>query len=283
MADLAGARVGLLEGRMGSELAGLIRRHGGEPRLAPALREEPVGAALPVGALIDALGRGAVQVVVFLTGVGATALFREAEQLGRLAELVTALRHTTNVCRGHKPWQPLKRHGVPITVTVAEPYTTADVVRTLEAIPVEDRGVALLHYGERSSVLTEALRRRGARVNDLCLYQWRLPADTEPLRALVREVIAGELDAVVFTSQVQVRHLLQVADQEGRADELLQSLRQRTVVAAVGPTCAAALEAAGVPPRVVPANPKMGPMVVALAEHLACAVRNQARAGGRGG
>jgi uroporphyrinogen-III synthase len=84
----------------------------------------------------------------------------------------------------------------------------------------------------------------------------------------VERVVAGEVEAVAFTSQVQVRHLLQVAALSGRAGALVAALNLRCVVAAVGPTCAAALEAAGVAPRVVPSNPKMGPMVVALAEHL---------------
>jgi uroporphyrinogen-III synthase len=40
-------------------------------------------------------------------------------------------------------------------------------------------------------------------------------------------------------------------------------------VAAVGPTCAAALERVGAPPHVVPARPKMGAMVAALVERVA--------------
>jgi uroporphyrinogen-III synthase len=39
-------------------------------------------------------------------------------------------------------------------------------------------------------------------------------------------------------------------------------------VAAVGPTCAGALESFGVSPKVVPENPKMGPMVAGLARYL---------------
>ncbi|MGH7578281.1 MAG: hypothetical protein ACREM1_24595 [Longimicrobiales bacterium] len=54
-----------------------------------------------------------------------------------------------------------------------------------------------------------------------------------------------------------------------RAEPLRDALNQRIVTAAVGPTCVAALEAAGVAADVVPANPKMGPMIKALMERLA--------------
>jgi uroporphyrinogen-III synthase len=268
---LAGARVGLFEGRMGSELSSLVRRHGGVPRLAPALREATVDATDAVVELLDALAEGRVQIVVFLTGVGASALFAAAERIGRLDELTAALHATTNLCRGQKPWMPLKRNGVPISVTVPAPYTTADVVSTLATLHPGGRGVALLHYGERSEVLTEALAGWGARVVELFLYGWQLPEDTGPLGEIIEEIIRGEVDAVAFTTQVQVRHLLRIAGAQGREAALIAALNTRSVVAAVGPTCAAALEAAGVVPDVVPTNPKMGPMVLALAAHLSAA------------
>ena len=265
---MSAPRVGLLEGRMSSELASLVRRHGGDPVLGPALREETVDASAPVGGLIDALAAGEVQLMLFLTGVGANALFDAAAGLGRLEELVSLLQSTTNVTRGQKPWGPLKRRGVPISVTVPDPYTTPDVVRTLSTLEVAGRGVALVHYGERNEVLADALSGMGASVRELCLYEWRLPEDTGPLRALIGEIVEGRVDAVALTSQVQLRHLLQVARETGREEALVSALRGGVVVAAVGPTCAAALEAAGITPDVVPAHPKMGPMVVALMERL---------------
>ncbi len=51
----------------------------------------------------------------------------------------------------------------------------------------------------------------------------------------------------------------------GLTDAVVQALRADMVVAAVGPICSAALIEAGVRPQVVPDNPKMGPLVAALA------------------
>jgi uroporphyrinogen-III synthase len=269
MADLRGARVGLLEGRMGAELAGLILRNGGTPIVAPALHEASVDATGPVRDLLDGLRRGEVEVVVFLTGVAATALLDTAERMHRREELIELLQRTVNVARGQKPWRPLKQHGIPISLTAEAPYTVTEVIRGLESIGVSGRGVALLHYGERSEELSSAIRDLGARVLELSLYEWRLPEDTEPLESLVREVIAGAVHVVAFTSQVQLRHFLLVSERMGVREALVEALRVRTLVAAVGPTCAAALEAAGIVPDVVPVHPKMGPMVVAIAEKLA--------------
>lgn len=265
---LGGARVALLEGRMGRQLADLVRRHNGVPLVVPAVREVPIDASEAVCSLIDGLHEGRIDLVLFLTGAGADTLFAGAEALGRMPELEAGLRWATTVCRGHKPRAALRRRGLPVSALVPEPYTTAEVIDTLAGLSPAERGTAVVHYGERSPLIGEALREWGSRVLDLCVYEWALPEDTGPLEALVETVVEGGVEAVAFTSQVQVRHLFEVAGRAGRTLKLMQALNTRAVVAAVGPTCAEALQAVGVTPGVVPSNPKMGPMIVSLAEHL---------------
>jgi uroporphyrinogen-III synthase len=268
MSTLTGKRIVLVEGRMPEELADLVRRHGGEPINVPALRERTIECTEDVAAFITLLGQGALQVVIFSTGVGVNTLFRTAEQLGRRAELLQGLAAVTTVCRGPKPVAALKRQGGVVTVQVEAPYTTTELLAALAGVEVTGRGVALLHYGERNVVLAEALQAQGARLHELCLYEWLLPEDVGPLQQLVRELVAGRLDAIAFTSQVQVRHLWQVAATLGLAEALTTALTTHCLVAAVGPTCAAALTAVGVQPHVMPSHPKMGPMVSALAAAL---------------
>ena len=265
---LGGARIGILEGRMTSELARLVERHGGVPVLAPALREVTTDASDEVATLVRELAAGRVDIVIFMTGVGAAALFAEAERQGLLDDLVSALQRTTNVTRGQKPWRPMKERGVPITVSSPSPYTTDEVLATLADIPMEGKGVALLHYGERSEPLSRAVEDAGGTLLDLLLYEWQLPDDTGPIESLVREVIAGEIAAVLVTSKVQARHLMVVAERIGLGDELVDALNTRCAVAAVGPTSAQELLYSGIEPRVVPDNPKMGPMIVALGAYL---------------
>lgn len=274
---LGGARVALLEGRMGAELAQLVRRHGGVPVLAPAVREVPLDAAAAVQSMIERLEGGGIDVVLFLTGVGADALFTAAELTGRVRELSAGLSSATTVCRGHKPRAALRRRGIPISALVAEPYTTTEVIETLNRIGVRERGVAIVHYGERNVVIGDTLGQWGSRVLDVCLYQWALPEDTAPLERLIDEIIDGTIDALAITSQVQVRHLFAVTARQERTLKLMRALNSRVVVAAVGPSCADALRAAGVIPRVVPSNPKMGPMIVALAEHFAASPADRTR------
>jgi uroporphyrinogen-III synthase len=268
MGRLNKARVALLEARMSSELAALVTRQGGEPLCAPAVREATLDAGAAVATLLNRLSAGEIAVIFFLTGVGVKALMREAEGLHRSQELLEALRKMITVARGPKPSAVLKQLQVPISLSIREPYTTVEILAALDSLDLQGKGVALLHYGERNAPLAEALLSRGAWLEEICLYEWQLPLDLEPLKGLIKEVISGRVDAVAFTSQIQARHLFQIADELGKTEALREALNTRTVVAAVGPTCAAAIESFGVSPQIVPTPPKMGQMIHALAEFL---------------
>jgi uroporphyrinogen-III synthase len=264
---LAGARVALLQGRLTDELAGLVRRHGGEPYSVPAVQETPLPSGDQVAALIDRLANGSVDVVVFTTGASADALFEEARQLGRLSELTSSLQRAVTVCRGPKPTMALRKQGIPVNVAAGKPYTSQTLLAAMTDMKLGDRGTAILHYGERNADLSEGIRALGANLVELCLYEWLLPTDREPLRQLVREIIAGEVDAIAFTAQVQVRHLFVTAEELGIVTDLTTALNESLIVASVAPTCAAALRERGVEPHVIPDLSRMGPLIVALAEY----------------
>jgi uroporphyrinogen-III synthase len=267
MNGLTGKRIALLEARLGSELAKLVERRGGEAYSFPALREQTIDAGTEVTQLINGLQNGAFAFIIFQTGVGVSTLFKEADRIGRLEELLVALKTVTTVCRGPKPTAALARQGIKPAINTREPHTTVELLEAIETLDLKGKNAALLHYGERNEPLTEALLARGARLTELCLYEWRMPEDTAPLETLIEELGRGVFDAVAFTSQIQARHLFQIAQGLNRAGELLDSLNHKTVVASIGPTCSAALRALGVEPRLEPEHPKMAPLVAALAEY----------------
>jgi uroporphyrinogen-III synthase len=161
----------------------------------------------------------------------------------------------------------VRRFGLEPSIVPRKPFTTREVLEALAPVELANRGVALVHYGERNAALADALRARGASLSEVCPYEWALPEDVEPLKALVRNA-ASQLDAIVFTSQIQVRNLFLVAADLGASAELASALNSDVIVAAVGPVSAEALKEVGVTPDVLPADPKMGPLLTALADYI---------------
>jgi uroporphyrinogen-III synthase len=260
--------IALLESRMSRELARLVEKHGGEPLCVPAVRECPELTPQVATRLLDDLAGDRHEVVVFMTGVAVSLLFETAEQLGRRPDLVAALRRLTTVCRGPKPTAALRGFGVPPTLNARDPFTSAELIDAMSSIELKGRRVILLHYGERSETLAETLLARQAKLEEIWLYRWLMPDDTEGLARVVTRVISGDIDALAITCQIQFRHLYMVAEQLGLAIKLVRALNERVVVAAVGPTCQAILQAYGVQVQVMPDHPKMGPLVLALMRHL---------------
>ena len=269
MSRLDGARIALLEARLSSELADLVRREGGEPVCAPSVAEVHVDVRGVLPVLIDDIRRGRCAIVVFLTGAGLTAMLDQARDAGLLESVIDAFSSAMTVCRGPKPAAVLRKHGIPVRVNASAPHTTAELLEVLPPSLVGGSGIALLHDGGGNSLLVDALRSRGAWVEEVRSYEWRLPDDTRPIEELVLQLIDGSIDAIAFTNQVQVRHLFAIGERMHRGAALLYALRHRTVVGSIGPTCSIALEEYGAPPHVVASPTRMRPLVSAVGEFLA--------------
>ncbi len=263
-ANFGGLEVVAFESRHAQEMASLITRFGGVPRVAPALREVPLeenAAALAFGA---ALFAGKLDAVIFMTGVGTRRLVEVLETRHPREEIVKALERLTVVARGPKPVKVLRELQVPITITVPEPNTWREVLAELDENPrgftLAGSRVAVQEYGAPNEDFLNALRERGVQVMRVPVYQWALPLDLQPLRNATRAIIDGHSSVVLFTNAAQVEHLMRVANDDGLKDELIGAL-QKAAVASVGPTCSETLAHFGINIDLEPSHPKMGPLV----------------------
>ena len=69
-----GLRVISFESRRATEMAELIRRQGGDPFVAPSMREAPIENNPEAFEFAERLFRGEFDLMIFLTGVGTRAL-----------------------------------------------------------------------------------------------------------------------------------------------------------------------------------------------------------------
>lgn len=259
-----GKRVLALESRRSREMAQLIANSGGHAVVAPATREVPIEDQGDALKFVAALREGRVDVVIFLTGVGTRALAQAAEAACSRQEFVDALSRTTVIARGPKPVAALRELGVPIAATVPEPNTWRELLQLLDErssdIPLRGCSVAVQEYGAPSSELIAGLTERGAHVMPVRIYEWSLPEDTAPLRNAVQAVICGEIDVLLVTSAVQIRHLVQIANETNASADLIRAF-SRVVVGSIGPVASAELRRQGIAVDLEPTHPKMGFLV----------------------
>lgn len=272
-----GLRVLAFESRHGKELARLIASYGGRPTVAPALREVPLDATKTQAFSAGLIG-GQFHMVVFLTGSGARTLIGTVENAYSRELLCTALQKIQVVARGPKPAAVLSELGVKANLVAPEPNTWRELLQVLDsnANPQSVRGlrVAVQEYGTPCPELLEGLKARGAHVTTVPVYRWSLPEDTAPLREAAKCLANGDMDVVLFTSAVQVAHLLQVAA-EMKIEEPLRNGIERAVIASIGPTTSERLRATGLHADLEASHAKMGFLVREAAEHSAEVLREK--------
>jgi uroporphyrinogen decarboxylase len=264
--DFAGLRVAAFESRRAAEMARLIERYGGVASVSPSMREVPLGESREAIDFAHRLMSGQIDVVVFLTGVGARQLVTQVERHVDRARFLASLSDVTTIVRGPKPLAALKELGIEPTFRVPEPNTWREVLRTIDRhVPIANLTVALQEYGLHNASLVAGLEARGAKVAPIKIYNYDLPEDTVALEANVRALAAGQIDVALFTSAHQAVNLMRIARQVGLADDVRSAFR-RVVVASIGPTTSEMLVECGLPVDLEPEHAKMGHLVQAAAK-----------------
>ena len=240
-------RILSLESRRASEIAALIRKMGGEPTVAPSMQEVPLDECPEVLAFGEQLREGEIDAIVFLTGVGATALLDRLSPHDGRDETIARIDALQVFIRGPKPAAVLKNWGVHVDVRAPEPNTWEDLVAAIDAagVSLDGRTGAVQEYGKPNTDLHAALAQRGAGVVSVPVYRWQMPDDVEPLREAARGLCARRFDVLMITSAQQIRHLLLAADQADCGDALRNVLKQ-TPIASIGPTATQTLRELGV-------------------------------------
>jgi uroporphyrinogen-III synthase len=258
-----GLRVLSLESRRSAEIEKLIRARGGDPFVAPSMREIPLQDNPQAFAFAARLFADEFDMMILLTGVGSRLLNQILQTRYPEDAFIAALKRLAVVVRGSKPAAVMREWNVPVAVMVPEPNTWREILAATESRP--ERKIAIQEYGRSSPELLDGLRARGADVTTVPVYQWDLPEDTGPLREAVRRLAAGEVDVAMFTTSIQILHLLRIAAEAGLEPQVREALR-RVVVASVGPTTSETLREHGLPVDLEPSHPKMGFLVSETAQ-----------------
>jgi uroporphyrinogen-III synthase len=239
----------------------LIERQGASAFVAPSMREVPLESNTEVFAFAESLFANKIDVVVFLTGVGARALLEAIQTRFDRDAFLAALRRVAVAVRGPKPAAVLREWQVPIAVRAQEPNTWRELLAALEAAgSIESKRIVVQEYGRPNAEFAAELTRRGAIVEQIPVYRWALPEDIEPLRTAVRETIAGKFDVLLFTSAHQLECVLEVAESLGQAEAWLAAA-MNCVVGSIGPTASQTIREHGLPVDVEATPTRMGQLV----------------------
>lgn len=273
-ANFSGLRVLALESRRAEMMEEAIRRHGGVPFVAPSVKEVPFDQHKEAYAWAERLFAGEFDLIVLMTGAGLSFLRDVLAARYPVERLADALRRITVVCRGPKPVAPLHELGVKASIIVPEPNSWREIVPVVAARA--ERRITIQEYGRANVQLVNSLRALGAEVSTIAIYRWTLPDDQAPLREAVRRIATRECDVVLFTTSIQLTHLLDVAKEMGLSGAVYDALAHDLVIGSVGPVMDETLLDYGFKPDISPSHPKL-PVLVRAAAELASSILTRKR------
>jgi uroporphyrinogen III methyltransferase/synthase len=181
-----------------SGLAGRLRELGAEVVETPAIRIEPRPVEGELRAATERIGEYALVCVTSPNGV--RLLFDALAAAGHDAR---AFATATVAAIGPGTAAGLLEHGIRADV-VPERFVAEALVEALEPVAVEGRRVLVARAADARDVLPDALRARGAEVDDVALYD----TVAEPLTDADRGALE-RATYVTFTSSSTVRFLLE--------------------------------------------------------------------------
>ena len=264
--NLQGKTIAVPEMRELEVFSALLERRGARVLRCPLVTIYDSPHSAQVLAFAVNLAEGGFDDFVLITGEGLTRILSciDKYEPALRPRFIAGLGKLRTITRGPKPARALRVLGLKPGIEATEP-TTEGVIRAMSTQPLEGRRIAVQLYGNDPNLkLIGFLRDRQAHITTVAPYVYGNAADDVTVHALLERMAGGEVDAIAFTSKLQIERLV-----TQHPAPLVRRALTRTKIAAVGPIVAEAIRAAGFE---VASSPEhswfMKPLVVALSEQL---------------
>lgn len=250
---LNGRLIALPETRELDLFANLLERRGARTLRCPLVSILDAPDVAPIEAWLRRCIAGEFDDLILLTGEGLRRLLGFAERAGLRDDFVELLGPLRKITRGPKPARALRDLGLRPDIAASVP-TTDGIIADLGLLDLKGRRVAVQLYGTEPNIkLMDFLAAAGAHAAPVSPYIYADAANEARVADLIRQMVAGAVDAIAFTSSPQVQRLLQVAravDQEAP----LRAAMAAATVAAVGPLVAETLRQADIRVDLMPSD-----------------------------
>jgi uroporphyrinogen-III synthase len=246
-------------------LAGALRATGATPVIMPMIELAPIDSGPGASEIERAIASVESYSSLVFTSSNAVRFFVRALEAGRgsvASEGPTGRSLAAGVrvfCVGDATARYALEAGLPVHLVASGRSDAEALLAQLLPALSDGRGaerVLIPRSQIGRTVIADGLRAAGAEVDSVAFYENRRPEiDETGLRA---QLVAGELDALTFTSPSTVDHFLASLDEESRV------AAGHCMIAAIGRTTARRLDAVGLPAAIVPDRPEVPAMIEGL-------------------
>lgn len=229
----------------------LIREMGGIPYYIPAIEIRGLNNLVVVRKFLFELGEGQIDYVIFMSTNGVKYLFEAADELKLVMKLQEGLSKTLVVAVGPRTAEALKERRIMVH-RVPNKYSSEGLLESFQDESLEGKKIRIPRTSNATPILTDQLRKRGAEVEEVYVYESGLPMDEKLKSQFYEDLSNGRIDAVVFGSGLSAKNIFTILAEKAPIEQVRKLLKEKVTTVAIGPTTAEALEELKVEVNVVP-------------------------------
>jgi uroporphyrinogen-III synthase len=248
------------------ETGKMIEKKGGKPYFIPTIEIKGHRDLSATKKFIDALARGEVDYVIFMSINGVRYLLSAAESLGLKDQLKKRLEKTATLAVGPKTAQELRKNQIQVDLIPAR-YTSEGIIESLQQHGVSGKSIWIPRTSQASPALAEKLRKMHNDVQEVYVYESRLPVDAELTAQFLQDLIGGQIHAIIFSSSLGVKNLFRMLAEQVSTEKLREIINKKLTIVAIGPTTAEALAEMGLKVDVMPEKHLFEETLNALAQY----------------
>jgi len=251
---LKGRVVAITRPKGQAEEAGeLIRSKGGIPYYIPAIEIKGLSNPAAIKKFIDELSSGKVDYVILMSTNGVKYLFSAADDLNLGLQLKEGLAKTYVVAVGPKTAEAMAVFDVRVDL-VPQKYSGEGLLEAFKETDLSGKSIRIPRTSNAPPELSETLRKRGADVEEIHIYESEFPIDEQLKTKFYQDLEAGFIDAVLFGSGLSAKNIFKMLTEKASIEQIRKTLADRVTVVAIGPTTAQALRELGVKVDVIPTD-----------------------------
>jgi len=248
------------------ETGKMIAKKGGKPYFIPTIEIKGPRDLSATKKFIDALTRDEVDYVIFMSINGVRYLLSAAESLRLKDQLKKRLEKTATLAVGPKTAQELRKNQIQVDLIPAR-YTSEGIIESLQQHGVSGKSIWIPRTSQAPPALAERLRKMHNNVQEVYVYESRLPVDPDLTAQFLQDLVGGQIHAIIFSSSLGVKNLFRMLAEQVSTEKLREIIHNKLTIVAIGPTTAETLAKMGLKVDVMPEKHLFEEALNALAQY----------------
>ena len=248
------------------EAGKLIKEKGGVPYYIPAIEIKGLSNFAPVKKFITELVELQVDYVIFMSTNGVKYLFDVAEKMKKTSQLKEGLAATFIVAVGPRTAEVLEKEYHVHVSLIPTKYSSEGLIECFEEGEVKGKRIRIPRTSNANPTLTEKLKKMGADVQEIYVYESSLPRDKLTKEKFYEDLTGGKIDAIIFGSGLSAKNIFKMLTEKGSMEKIHCIFDSKVTTVAIGPTTGEALKEMGVRVDVMPEDYLFEKALAALAE-----------------